>query len=1259
MAELPRWRSFLGAKKVKVMDSGSKGLIIHGCIGAETLDSSGEQLIVRGADISSMEKDGVLNWEHASDTDGPSAIIGKCIKCKKIYGPEDCANKQERRFWDEVKFPLIYAQFRLFDAQDHAQAKAAAAIIRDQKENGEPITLRFSLEGSTLHMSDDKRIMESIVRRCALTSKPCNKVAISDILRDPQNPAEATETSLFSKFEHPSYQHIVYGAVPSVTVEVDDVEENFAKSARELIDLAKAIEGGNYNAAPSTLTGGAALQREDLGEENRKRLINVTKGALRDHDPAVHGPFRQYLKSLLPEASSDFLDTFEDVANELNTSKLKASYLKKADEEKPAARRGGQKKTEREQLESNYQETLSRIKEARAISFPDEEEGGKIPPVETKAFKRVKPRDLKRGDNIVDEKNGVVYVGGTEANPPRVHKLYAPSVDDAHYMTHLTDPKINEIHDRAMKNWVLMNRLNRSGKLPPEVIAHAGLFSLMSPNTAVPIQELAFGHLMDMKNRGFDPTKAYDPLEMKQYEKEFASLAAGQAIPELHRDHFLSEQAGIWRKPYKFELEAGGIWDPKTMRRNPDPEQKIRHVIGLPEGKWDGVEHYHELHAVLADLVAKHGTDARAISTYLNQLKHDKENYKGRVAIAEKKGKPTPEDPRAGEPEVRRFAPKTIRYMLGMLGGGNVVVPDTHFLRHTFGLHPDDPRIGDVKAAMLKPRHEPLLQSVDNWYRAKHPAFEWTRQKLQRQYGEDFGEQATFPSFWLHWLTIAPHERASKWPTEQAGNEGTDHGVFWNSVHSILDKYNLPHDPHDPSLRLPPRGQGDLFKAEAWTDGGSLPARTAHAMKEVENRFGETAASFAYFSYLAPLLLAPSKPPELYKAELLARLAKGEYSEDSKKPKIVMHKGAAIEPGEVEFVAGPQAGNRLPLVSIGKDYHHVLSPEGGLMKLKAGHPSTRIVKEPRIARTNTMVDSKKHGHPTLHGTDIQHDIIHGLDMAKRIGQPKLGITWKEHGGGDAGWYQSAEGHLAFVKPNAGLEQFIDNGDPEEFGPAHREAAFYRLADGVFGLGEYVPPTTVFKHPVTGKWHSAQQKVEGEHYSRTSMFHKESLGQMARTGLLDKLTLMDMVLGHFDRHTENGLISSDGRKLHLIDNGLAFPPKTPGHPEAFVPMVSEYWKAANKYNDGDQWYTRPLHPDALQWVESLNPQKLAEKMDRLGVPKSERDESIRRLTALKARVAKGNVTRGAAYYAPFLKKTTTPEDKAMMEFGSGLTEPVQG
>jgi len=1222
-------------------------LTVDGIIGSSAVDSSGEILSVKGCDISSLEVDGVLNFEHQPVEGGSfNSIVGKCVKAKKIYSKSDCANAREEMYWEKTKLPFIYGVFRLFDGAGHENAMAAAAIMRDQHKHGEDQILRLSIEGSTLSQKGNL-LEETIARAVALTRKPCNKTAITGILSDPEATSETSSESTDSlaslldtkKGESDiarKLTSVLFTYIPFEDEDTTSVTNDFLQKAQQVIDLAKALEGGSYNAAPSTLTGGACLQREDLGEANRRRLVNVTKAAIRDHDPAVHGPFKPYLKALLPEASDEFLDRFTELSDELSVNaNLKAKYLQKtspqvqiapehqSDPNRSSSAFAGANAPRagalRSAADASYQESLARIHTARETAFPDEDAAGIIPPASTEAFENIPAGPImKRGGSVLNEETGVLYVpSSSKTSPARIHKLYAPSVNDSHYMQHLTDPGINAIHDRAMKNWVLMNRLNRSGKLPPEVIAHAGLFSLMSPNCAVPIQELAFGHLMDMKAKGWDPTKAYPREQTQEYEQEFMNLASGQALPQFMHDHFLSDQAAIWRKPNAAELAMG------TRK---DPEERIRHVIGLPEGKWSGAANYHDLHTFLANLVKEHGTDAAAISGKLNALKDEKEKLGSRTYTAKKAGKPAPTDPNADKPEVYRFAPKTIRYMLGMLGAGNVVVPDTHFLRHTFGLHPDDPRIGDVKASILQARHEPLLQGVDRWYRANHPSFEWTRQKLQKQYGEDFGDQATFPAFWLHWLTIAPHERTCKWNTSASSSEGTDHGVYWNSVHNILDKYGLPHDPHDPSLR----------KKEHWQGGGTIPARTAHAMKEIENRFGETAASLAYYTYLAPLLLAPSKSATLYKAELLERLMKGEHSEESSAPKLHMHQGHAVEPGEVLFHAGPKAGQTMPLIALGKDFHHVLGDNGELMRLKANHPNIRVTRPPKLARTNTTVDSKIHGHPTLHGTQIQHDIINGLDMAQRVSEGKVkGVTAKQDASGEVGWYKSGEGHLVYVKPAPeDLLHVPEATEDPGFGLAHREAAFSRLADEFFGMGEHVPPTTVFRHPVNGSWHSAQKRVEGEHYSPTSMYQKESLGQMARVGTLDKLALMDNILGQGDRHVENSIISPDGRTLSLIDNGLSFAPKTQ-HNDAYIPPIAHYWKQGHKYNDGATWYNKPLHPDVVAWVNSLDQQKFAEHMDRLGIPKSLRDESVRRLTAIKQRTARGLVSRSGAWHAPFI------------------------
>lgn len=1254
------------------------GLILDGIGTSEAIDSSGELLELAGLDISDLTQGrGTVNVEHRGD-DAPgysfNDIIGRIIYAKKLFTRDECENERQRSYWDMCKLPFLYLKTELFDDENHPGAVAAAAMIRHYSKRGIPLLTRFSIEGSTLEMKD-KVIKAAISRRVALTVKPANKQCNTGILEDPADKkgkkggvfaggeAGILEESGISKFERPDSMQLGRSYTVACYPEFGEVEQ-FLEKAQEFLGLAKALEGGSYNAAPSTLTGGAALQREDLGERHR-RLVAVCKAALRDHDPQTHGPFKQYLKNILPEASDEFLERFAALGDELTVSG-KLAYLKKADVEGPQPEPGVQEKpkkpernhgsrvagkapTERAQKEEEYQETLARIKESRATSFPDEDAGGRIPPADTKAFKSVRPRtSLKTGDNQVDPIKGLIYIGGSENNPGRVHKLYAPGADEQHYMVHLTDPHINEVHDKAMENWVLMHRLARQGKLPDEVIAHAGLFSLMSPNESIHIQELAHGFLQDMMAKGWDPRKQYTPEQYQDYEQEFMDMAAGQYLPEYERNHFMSEASGIWRSPTKKEIEQGTFRSgTHTMDRLESPTQRIRSIVGKQNAKWGAAARYHEVHGLLASLIKQHGTDSDAMMSYLATLKQDKSNAESRAYSAKKAGKPAPADPRAGEPKVYGFGLKTLRYTLGMLGMGKNIVPDTHFIRHSFGLHPDDPRIGDAKAALDGPDKEPLLKGIDQWYRVNHPSFQYTRQKLQQKYGEDFGNHATFPAFWLHWLTVAPHERASKWPTGQASNEGTDHGVYWNAVLDILRRYDLPTDPHHPSLR----------KAEHWKSGGSLPARTAHAMKEIQDRFGETAASLAFYTHLAPLLMAPSKPAALYKAELLTRLMKGEDSEPTPAPKHVMHQGHVVEPGVVEFVnatpGGKPAGHRMPLVALGKEYHKVLGEDGSLMKLKANHPNIRVVSQPRLVRTPTMVDSKKHGLAPLHGTDNQHDIIHGLDIARRVDtgfhRGATGYRDTANGGGLVGWYQSKEGHLVYVKPADLVEDSLVylSGGPKAFGAAHREAAYSRLADEFFGLGEHVPTTTLFKHPVTDRILSAQAKVSGttaEHYNGSAE-HRGLLGFEARRGTLDKLAMMDMILSHADRDNNgNWFVDPKHPGVHLIDNAFSFAPSS-----AKVPSSPSYWRYGNTHNDGEKWYKQPMHPNAVNWLTGLDPQKLAQHMDSLGVPKNLRDESVRRLMAVQARVGRrGNVSRGAAFFSPFLGPTEAEPSRDQVE-----------
>lgn len=1184
------------------------GMVLDGVFASEQPDSSAEILIIKGADISDLQSGrATLNFEHLGDKNpGHSANdhIGRITYARKVFTRGDCEDARQREYWDFVQVPFIYGKAELFNDEGHPGAIAAAAMIRHYRVRNLPILCRFSIEGSTLEQ-DGPLLKRTMARRVALTVKPANKSAISGVISDSEGPEKKESTPVEDplafllgdktrKHENPDLRQL--GGSP--TIACDPEIDAVAVLVSKLAEVKKSITAGGYNAAPGALTGGSALQREELHGVHDLTFRNKAKAALRDYDPDSHGEFKQYMKHLLPEASDSFLDRFAEAVGDWKVTRQQ--LLSKAEDEvaEPsgrATRSGGGLSTGSTAFKAKqkkYEHKLSGLKEGAAQGgLPGMGEAGPaMPPSESPEFKVRTGKRLTHGDAYFDQGQGVLHTADGK------FKVYIPSLDDRGYGEILQDPELNRIHDTALKNWMMVHRVMRSGKVPPEMVALSALFSAMSPNTAVPVQELAYGHLMDLTGaptgqggfEGFDPTKELNRHEYARYAKEFNALAKGQKLPAWERDHFAHQGSGIWTQ--------GG--------------QRMK--IGLGAQKWAGAKNYHEIHKTLTDLVGKHGTDARAIASVLNDMK------------ARSGTKRQGEDP-----DVKGFAPKTIRYMLGMMGAGNVVVPDTHFIRHTFGLHNADPKSDVLKKYLWNEQNEPLLAELDKFYMGHHPAVAHTRAKIQQQYGEDLGEQALFPSFWLHWLTIQPHEKRRGWfDRGQAKNAETDHAVFWNAVKRVLDKYSIPHD-------------HQLVKSE-YDNDGSMAVRVAHATKELENQFGFVPATLALYSTMMPAVL--NNREQLQKAERLTEqlqaLAK---AEPQKKPKPVPFRGESVLPGELEVLTGPQKGNKHRLVAVadpkkGEQYHHILADSGSLHRVKADSPAYRINTPPaRQGLGFQLVDAKKHGVPGLSEHPDQQELLHGMDLSgdtepTRPGQ-RMGESFRSGGHHEVGWRKSRSGHTSYVKPAFGMNSIIRPSELDGFSTAHREAAFHGLAKNFFGLGEHVPLTTAFNHPLSGEPYSAQKMVEdGEHHDRANMSHWSTLSSLRNTGQLDKLAMMDMILGSGDRHDGNFMLTpKKAPYVHLIDNGLSLP----NHPSD-VPGTPGYW---NKAAPAKGWAEEPLHPEAVAWAQKLNPTKLNALMESMGIPKRSREESVRRLNALRARISKGRVTKGGAFYSPFIEPSS--------------------
>ena len=90
------------------------------------------------------------------------------------------------------------------------------------------------------------------------------------------------------------------------------------ENLKEVGALAKAISAGGYDVAPTSLTGGSALQVEDVDSGNHK-LRNMGLAAVRDWNRK--GDFRKFLKARLPDASDKFLNHFIDLMDDFHVKK--------------------------------------------------------------------------------------------------------------------------------------------------------------------------------------------------------------------------------------------------------------------------------------------------------------------------------------------------------------------------------------------------------------------------------------------------------------------------------------------------------------------------------------------------------------------------------------------------------------------------------------------------------------------------------------------------------------------------------------------------------------------------------------------------------------------------------------------------------------------------------------------------------------------------------------------------------------------------
>lgn len=189
-------------------------LEIDMCSSSQLRDTQGEMLNVEGADISELAAGrGRLNDNHGK---GFFNCLGKVTAAKKIFKAEDCDDDRQRYYWDKVKSPYIYVKGELFDDEDHPNAKAAAAILRNIHKSDCPLKVKASVEGGVISrgISDSAFLARTKIHSIALTFVPANQATLVEPLNLEKSQDEAADMVLIKSVMYlaetnvPSFRHI-------------------------------------------------------------------------------------------------------------------------------------------------------------------------------------------------------------------------------------------------------------------------------------------------------------------------------------------------------------------------------------------------------------------------------------------------------------------------------------------------------------------------------------------------------------------------------------------------------------------------------------------------------------------------------------------------------------------------------------------------------------------------------------------------------------------------------------------------------------------------------------------------------------------------------------------------------------------------------------------------------------------------------------------------------------------------------------------
>ena len=237
--------------------------------GTQSRDSQGEMLDIEGADISNIN---FINDNHGL---GFFNRIGAITSAKKIFKAEDCENDRQRYYWNKVKGAFIYAKGHLYDDEDHPNARAAAAILRNIYKTDTPLKIKASVEGGTVSrgIKDASILARTKIVGVALTFVPANHATLVEPIGLSKSIEPGDEELIKSVL------HLARTNIPSfIDISAELSTEKIRKNVNQVSSMVKALTAGYGGAGVSTnRTGGSVLQSDTVKKETKdNQFKNIT-----------------------------------------------------------------------------------------------------------------------------------------------------------------------------------------------------------------------------------------------------------------------------------------------------------------------------------------------------------------------------------------------------------------------------------------------------------------------------------------------------------------------------------------------------------------------------------------------------------------------------------------------------------------------------------------------------------------------------------------------------------------------------------------------------------------------------------------------------------------------------------------------------------------------------------------------------------------------------------------------------------------------